>query len=93
METNQCQDNMTRKDNEKGGIFNCRGMGGNQVFFYTANKEIRTHDLCLDVSKFNGPVMMLKCHHLEGNQLWENYPVKLTLQHVNSNQHLDEATV
>uniref|UniRef100_A0A4W5L6C3 Ricin B lectin domain-containing protein n=1 Tax=Hucho hucho TaxID=62062 RepID=A0A4W5L6C3_9TELE len=50
-------------------------MGGNQVFSYTANKEIRTDDLCLDVSKLNGPVMMLKCHHLKGNQLWEYDPM------------------
>jgi len=46
----------------------------------------------LDVSKLNGPVTMLKCHHLKGNQLWEYDPVKLTLQHVNSNQCLDKAT-
>lgn len=46
-----------------------------QVFSYTANKEIRTDDLCLDVSKLNGPVTMLKCHHLKGNQLWEYDPV------------------
>lgn len=45
------------------------------MFSYTANKEIRTDDLCLDVSKLNGPVMMLKCHHLKGNQLWEYDPV------------------
>ncbi|EPY82259.1 polypeptide N-acetylgalactosaminyltransferase 1 isoform 2-like protein [Camelus ferus] len=63
-----------------------------RVFSYTANKEIRTDDLCLDVSKLNGPVTMLKCHHLKGNQLWEYDPVKLTLQHVNSNQCLDKAT-
>uniref|UniRef100_A0A8C6BKR5 Polypeptide N-acetylgalactosaminyltransferase n=1 Tax=Monodon monoceros TaxID=40151 RepID=A0A8C6BKR5_MONMO len=62
------------------------------VFSYTANKEIRTDDLCLDVSKLNGPVTMLTCHHLKGNQLWEYDPVKLTLQHVNSNQCLDKAT-
>uniref|UniRef100_A0A8C8YU50 Polypeptide N-acetylgalactosaminyltransferase n=1 Tax=Prolemur simus TaxID=1328070 RepID=A0A8C8YU50_PROSS len=92
VETNQCLDNMARKENEKVGIFNCHGMGGNQVFSYTANKEIRTDDLCLDVSKLNGPVTMLKCHHLKGNQLWEYDPVKLTLQHVNSNQCLDRAT-
>uniref|UniRef100_H0WYC3 Polypeptide N-acetylgalactosaminyltransferase n=1 Tax=Otolemur garnettii TaxID=30611 RepID=H0WYC3_OTOGA len=92
VETNQCLDNMARKENEKVGIFNCHGMGGNQVFSYTANKEIRTDDLCLDVSKLNGPVTMLKCHHLKGNQLWEYDPVKLTLQHVNSNQCLDKAT-
>ncbi|KAF7247875.1 Polypeptide N-acetylgalactosaminyltransferase 1 [Varanus komodoensis] len=75
VETNQCLDNMARKENEKVGIFNCHGMGGNQVFSYTANKEIRTDDLCLDVSKLNGPVTMLKCHHLKGNQLWEYDPV------------------
>lgn len=46
-----------------------------KVFSYTANKEIRTDDLCLDVSKLNGPVTMLKCHHLKGNQLWEYDPV------------------
>lgn len=42
-----------------------------QVFSYTADKEIRTDDLCLDVSRLNGPVTMLKCHHMRGNQLWE----------------------
>ena len=75
MGTNQCLDNMARKENEKVGIFNCHGTGGNQVFSYTAYKEIRTDDLCLDVSKLNGPVTMLKCHHLKGNQLWEYDPV------------------
>ncbi|MGH0118013.1 UNVERIFIED_CONTAM: hypothetical protein FKN15_047018 [Acipenser sinensis] len=79
VETNQCLDNMARKENEKVGIFNCHGMGGNQVFSYTANKEIRTDDLCLDLSKLNGPVMMLKCHHLKGNQLWEYDPLGICL--------------
>ncbi|XP_067891406.1 polypeptide N-acetylgalactosaminyltransferase 13 isoform X2 [Heterodontus francisci] len=88
--TNQCLDNMGRKENEKVGIFNCHGMGGNQVFSYTADKEIRTDDLCLDVSRLNGPVVMLKCHHMRGNQLWEYDVQRLTLRHVNSNQCLDE---
>ncbi|VCW59458.1 unnamed protein product, partial [Gulo gulo] len=81
---------MGRKENEKVGIFNCHGMGGNQVFSYTADKEIRTDDLCLDVSRLSGPVIMLKCHHMRGNQLWEYDPERLTLRHVNSNQCLDE---
>lgn len=42
-----------------------------QVFSYTADKEIRTDDLCLDVSRLNGPVVMLKCHHMKGNQMFE----------------------
>ncbi|XP_078259994.1 polypeptide N-acetylgalactosaminyltransferase 13 [Rhinoraja longicauda] len=92
VDTNQCLDNMGRKENEKVGIFNCHGMGGNQVFSYTADKEIRTDDLCLDVSKLNGPVVMLKCHHMRGNQLWEYDVQRLTLRHVNSNQCLDEPT-
>ncbi|XP_050832952.1 polypeptide N-acetylgalactosaminyltransferase 13 [Serinus canaria] len=90
VETNQCLDNMGRKENEKVGFFNCHGMGGNQVFSYTADKEIRTDDLCLDVSRLNGPVLMLKCHHLRGNQLWEYDAEKLTLRHLNSNQCLAE---
>ncbi|XP_055494055.1 polypeptide N-acetylgalactosaminyltransferase 13 [Leucoraja erinacea] len=92
VDTNQCLDNMGRKENEKVGIFNCHGMGGNQVFSYTADKEIRTDDLCLDVSRLNGPVVMLKCHHMRGNQLWEYDVQRLTLRHVNSNQCLDEPT-
>ncbi|KAG5833853.1 hypothetical protein ANANG_G00280310 [Anguilla anguilla] len=89
VETNQCVDNMGRKENEKVGFFNCHGMGGNQVFSYTADKEIRTDDLCLDVSRLNGPVVMLKCHHLKGNQMFEYDAERLTLLHVNSNQCLD----
>uniref|UniRef100_A0A2K5RI55 Polypeptide N-acetylgalactosaminyltransferase n=1 Tax=Cebus imitator TaxID=2715852 RepID=A0A2K5RI55_CEBIM len=91
VEINQCLDNIARKENEKVGIFNCHGMGGNQVFTYTANKEIRTDNFCLDVSKFNGPVTMLKCHHIKGNQLWEYDPGKLILKLVNSNQCLHKA--
>ncbi|XP_027446705.1 polypeptide N-acetylgalactosaminyltransferase 13 isoform X1 [Callorhinus ursinus] len=82
VETNQCLDNMGRKENEKVGIFNCHGMGGNQVFSYTADKEIRTDDLCLDVSRLSGPVIMLKCHHMRGNQLWEYDAETHTLLHI-----------
>uniref|UniRef100_A0A8C7HRI2 Polypeptide N-acetylgalactosaminyltransferase n=1 Tax=Oncorhynchus kisutch TaxID=8019 RepID=A0A8C7HRI2_ONCKI len=100
VETNQCVDNMGRKENEKVGFFNCHGMGGNQVFSYTADKEIRTDDLCLDVSRPHGPVVMLKCHQMKGNQMfaydyvgkWEYDFERLTLLHVNSNQCLDMPT-
>lgn len=49
------------------------------MFSYTADKEIRTDDLCLDVSRLNGPVIMLKCHHMRGNQLWE-YDAEVFIQ-------------
>ncbi|KAJ3591613.1 hypothetical protein NHX12_006746, partial [Muraenolepis orangiensis] len=82
VETNQCVDNMGRKENEKVGFFNCHGMGGNQVFSYTADKEIRTDDLCLDVSRLNGPVVMLKCHHMRGNQMFEYDSERFTFLHI-----------
>ena len=40
------------------------------------DNEIRIDDLCLDVSKSHGPVTMVKCHHLKGNQYWE-YDIKV----------------
>lgn len=49
----------------------CVCVCASQVFSYTADKEIRTDDLCLDVSRLNGPVVMLKCHHMKGNQMFE----------------------
>ena len=49
-----------------------------QVFSFTMDNEIRIDDLCLDVSKSQGPVTMVKCHHLKGNQFWEyNQKVKI----------------
>ncbi|XP_045687755.1 polypeptide N-acetylgalactosaminyltransferase 13 isoform X4 [Phyllostomus hastatus] len=74
-----------------------------EVFSYTADKEIRTDDLCLDVSRLNGPVIMLKCHHMRGNQLWEydaekagkwEYNFKTqTLLHINTQSCLSVSKV
>uniref|UniRef100_A0A672RUT4 Polypeptide N-acetylgalactosaminyltransferase 13 n=1 Tax=Sinocyclocheilus grahami TaxID=75366 RepID=A0A672RUT4_SINGR len=69
-------------------MFNCKKCDPG-VFSYTADKEIRTDDLCLDASRLNGPVVMLKCHHMKGNQMFEYDAERLTLLHVNSNQCLD----
>uniref|UniRef100_A0A8D2PD29 Polypeptide N-acetylgalactosaminyltransferase n=1 Tax=Zosterops lateralis melanops TaxID=1220523 RepID=A0A8D2PD29_ZOSLA len=68
VETNQCLDNMGRKENEKVGFFNCHGMGGNQVNKnrekHLKNKEdifhgIKSHSL-------NSPLLTLR--HLNSNQ-------------------------
>lgn len=42
---------IAREKNKKLGNFRCYGMGSNQVFLYTANKEITKDYFCLDVSK------------------------------------------
>uniref|UniRef100_A0A8C5TVX7 Ricin B lectin domain-containing protein n=1 Tax=Malurus cyaneus samueli TaxID=2593467 RepID=A0A8C5TVX7_9PASS len=92
VETNQCLDNIgAAKGEPKSWIFNCHGMGGNQVFSYTADKEIRTDDLCLDVARLNGPILMLKCHHCGQPVPCSGYDARLlTLRHLNSNQCLAE---
>jgi len=46
VETNQCLDNMARKENEKVGIFNCHGMGGNQV---SEEGEITSYRIKTDI--------------------------------------------
>lgn len=56
VETNQCLDNMGRKENEKVGIFNCHGMGGNQV---KSNKRVLYNNL------FSGAwVLQLRCRRV-----------------------------
>lgn len=40
--------------------------------------------------RLSGPVIMLKCHRMRENQLWEYDAEILTLRHVNSNQCLNE---
>jgi len=77
---------MGRKEGENVGIYLCHGQGGNQVFSYTLDKEIRVDDLCLDVAKSGSPVQMVKCHHQKGNQLWEFNDKTFQLIHPSSKQ-------
>lgn len=42
-----------------------------QVFSYTKKKSLQADDLCLDISSSSGPVKLMACHNLGGNQLWE----------------------
>jgi len=82
----QCLDTMGRKEGENVGIYLCHGQGGNQVFSYTLDKEIRVDDLCLDVARSSSPVQMVKCHHQKGNQLWEFNDKTFQLIHPSSKQ-------
>ena len=42
-----------------------------QVFSYTHNSALQADDLCIDVSALGGPVNLVHCHGIRGNQEWE----------------------
>lgn len=80
-----CLDTLGHKENENIGAFKCHNQGGNQVFCFTEDGEIRTDDLCLDAAGANNPIKLIKCHKQKGNQLWL-YDSKLTgqIKHYNT---------
>lgn len=45
-------------------------LGGNQVFAYTKRQQIMSDDNCLDASSAHGPVNLVRCHGMGGNQEW-----------------------
>lgn len=61
---------MGRKANEAIGSSYCHGLGGNQVFAYTKRKQIMSDDNCLDSAHPRGPVKLVRCHGMQGNQEW-----------------------
>ncbi|BFY99015.1 hypothetical protein BsWGS_02056 [Bradybaena similaris] len=69
--TGLCLDTMGRKNGENVGLERCHGQGGNQVFSLTSKETLQTDDLCLDVSIIGGPVKLIQCHSMGGNQRWQ----------------------
>jgi hypothetical protein len=41
-----------------------------QVFAYTKRQQIMSDDNCLDASSPEGPVKLVRCHGIGGNQAW-----------------------
>jgi polypeptide N-acetylgalactosaminyltransferase len=41
-----------------------------QVFAYTKRQQVMSDDNCLDASSQNGPVKLVRCHGMGGNQEW-----------------------
>lgn len=70
IDSQNCLDTMGRKSGEKIGSSYCHGLGGNQVFAYTKRSQIMSDDNCLDSSSANGPVNLVRCHGMQGNQEW-----------------------
>lgn len=62
---------MGRKANEAIGSSYCHGLGGNQVFAYTKRQQIMSDDNCLDAAHPRGPVKLVRCHGMQGNQEWK----------------------
>ena len=80
--TGLCLDTMARKATEEVGVSDCHGQGGNQVWAYTAQHQVRTGELCLDASGMEGPVKLWDCHGLGGNQAWVVSQELQTIRHV-----------
>ena len=84
-----CLDTLGHKENEEIGSFKCHGQGGNQIFCFTQDGEIRNDDLCLDVAGAGQNIKLIKCHKQKGNQLWEFTDVG-QVKHFNSDSCLGE---
>ena len=41
-----------------------------QVFAYTHRQQIMSDDNCLDAASPDGPVKLVRCHGMGGNQAW-----------------------
>lgn len=70
---------MGRKAGENLGMTYCHNLGGNQVFAYTKRQQIMADDNCLDASRKNGPVKLVRCHGMGGNQAW-TYDIKVIIK-------------
>jgi len=58
---NFCIDTLGHKENEDAGASFCHGQGGNQLFEYSKNHEIRMGHLCLDTQGNPGSVKLKAC--------------------------------
>lgn len=59
-----------------------------QVFAYTKRKQIMSDDNCLDAASGRGPIKLIRCHGMRGNQEW-TYDAKVTkFIFYNNNQYL-----
>lgn len=40
------------------------------MFAYTKRQQIMSDDMCLDAASPQGPVKIVRCHGMGGNQVW-----------------------
>ena len=56
-----------------------------QVFAYTKRQQVMSDDNCLDAASAKGPVKLVRCHGMGGNQAW-NYNEEV--RHIHSSHIL-----
>ncbi|CAL8104774.1 unnamed protein product [Calicophoron daubneyi] len=61
-------------------VFECHGNGGNQLWFMSAENEIRRESKCWDVGIKSGFIGMYDCHGMHGNQDFQ-YTANDSLKH------------
>ncbi|XP_001847120.2 putative polypeptide N-acetylgalactosaminyltransferase 9 isoform X2 [Culex quinquefasciatus] len=49
-------------------VIGCHGLGGHQLWFFTADGEITREDHCMDFD--SKKLEMIRCHKQKGNQMW-----------------------
>nr|XP_045597598.1 polypeptide N-acetylgalactosaminyltransferase 5-like isoform X3 [Procambarus clarkii] len=68
----------------------CQKLSGQQVFAYTKRQQIMSDDNCLDASNPSGPVKLVRCHGMGGNQMWTYNDQDGSIRHVNSGRCLQK---
>ena len=79
--TGLCLDTLGRKATEEAGLTSCHGEGGNQLWSFSAQHQLKTENLCLDAAVSAGPVRLWTCHGLGGNQAWVVSDEGQTIRH------------
>ncbi|VDN07791.1 unnamed protein product [Thelazia callipaeda] len=77
----KCMDTVGRPFGEFPELFPCHGKGGNQLWSYTANNEIRSDETCIGLTEKG--ITMKKCSSSEPSKdmLFDYNAISLTLKH------------
>ncbi|XP_064093282.1 polypeptide N-acetylgalactosaminyltransferase 5-like [Macrobrachium nipponense] len=71
-------------------LSDCGRSSYHQVFAYTKRQQIMSDDNCLDASNPSGPVKLVRCHGMGGNQMWTYNDQDGSIRHVNSGRCLQK---
>lgn len=69
--TEFCLDNLGRKSGEDVGASECHGQGGNQLFEFSKNNQLKNRGNCLDTKGKPGAVRIENCEESQLSQKWE----------------------